>query len=162
MAKGNEHDTNTCSANIKTYIPYRLFQVRQRVRYIRMKNTCQKIKNSLVRKVEVKSVLSFKLFKWNKKSSSISYNLRGLNWLFAAQLGSGCSEFQFKLIKDSSKVTQIRHESYYESWSVYIIIIIITLRYAENSKLFPHHGESLHHIDSMLQKMINFLHVLLI
>ena len=45
---------------------------------------------------------------------------------------------------------------------MYIIIIIITLRYAENSKLFPHHGESLHHIDSMLQKMINVLHVLLI
>ena len=161
MAKGNEHDTNTCSANIKTYILYRLFQVRQRERYIRMKNTCQKIKNSLVRKLEVKSVLSFKLFKWNKKSSSISYNLRGLNWLFAAQLGSGCSEFQFKMIKDSSKVTQTRHESYYASWSVYIIIII-TLCYAENSKLFPHHGESLHHIDSMQQKMINVLHVLLI
>ena len=70
-----------------------------------MKNTCKKIKNSLVRKLEVKSVLSFKLFKWNKKSSSISYNLRGLNRLFSAQLGSGCSEFQFKMIKDSSKVT---------------------------------------------------------
>ena len=147
MAKGNEHDTNTCSANIKTYILCRLFQVRQSVRYIRIKNTCQKIKNSLVRKLEVKSVLSFKLFKWNKKSSSISYNLRGLNRLFAAQLGSGCSEFQFKMIKDSSKVTQTRHESYHASWSVYIIIIIIiTLCYAENSNLFPHHGESLHHV----------------
>ena len=95
-------------------------------------------------------------------SSSISYNLPGLNWLFAAQLGSGFSEFQFKMIKDSSKVTYTRHESYYASWSVYIIIIIITLCYAENSKLFPHHGESLHHIDSMQQKMINVLHVLLI